>query len=73
MTDLQTRILEVESDDDTGRLARALEAVTKECARLKKVANNTAQRTHNVSRSIAITQSADSVLEVLQESLGAGR
>lgn len=27
MTDLQTRILEVEADDDTGRLARALEAV----------------------------------------------
>ena len=27
MTDLQTRILEIEADDDTGSLARALEAV----------------------------------------------
>ena len=27
MTDLQTRILEIEANDDTGSLARALEAV----------------------------------------------
>ena len=27
MTDLQTRILEIEADDNTGSLARALEAV----------------------------------------------
>lgn len=74
MTDLQTRILEVEADDDVGRLARALEDVTRECYRIRKVAHNLAHPdspVHDITRSIAFTQAADSVLEVLNKAIGA--